>query len=62
MKLASEREFKTVFLGITKKDSKWSPSACLRALHFFVDIAHWVLDHLLWNHVYYVLEGFFSVH
>ena len=27
---------------------------------FFVDIAHWVLDHLLWNHVYHVLEGFFQ--
>ena len=27
---------------------------------FFVDIAHWVLDHLLWNHVYHVLEGLFQ--
>jgi len=23
---------------------------------FFVDIAHWVLDHLLWNHVYHILK------
>ena len=28
---------------------------------FFVDIAHWVLDHLLWNHVYHVFEGFFQL-
>ena len=27
---------------------------------FFVDIAHYVLDHLLWNHVYNVLEPFFQ--
>ena len=32
----------------------------MRALHFFVDIAHRVLDHLLWNHAYHVLEGFFQ--
>ena len=27
---------------------------------FFVDIAHWVLDHLLWNHVYHVFESSFQ--
>ena len=58
MKLAPEREFKTVFLGIAKK----TQSGCLQLVcgHcIFVDIAHCVLDHLLWNHVYDVLEGFF---
>ena len=54
MKLAPEREFKTVFLGIAKKtESGRLQLVCGHCI--FVDIAHCVLDHLLWNHVYNVL-------
>ena len=59
MKLAPEREFKTVFIGIAKKiQSGHLQLVCGHCI--FVDIAHCVLDHLLWNHVYHVLEGFFQ--
>ena len=59
MKLALEKEFKTVFLGITKKTQVVAFSL-FAGIAFVVDIAQWVMDHLLWNHVYHVLEGFFQ--
>ena len=59
MKVAPEREFKTVFFVLQKRLKEVAFSLFAR-ITFFVDIAHRVLDPLHWNCVYHVLEGFFS--
>ena len=51
MKLAPEREFKTVFLGITKKKFKVVAFSLFAGFVFFVNIACCISDHLFWNHV-----------
>ncbi len=60
MKLAPEREFKTVFLGIKKKTQSTRLQLVCR-LCFFVNIAHCVSDHLLWNHVLNVFDRFLQL-
>ncbi len=59
MKLAPEREFKTVFLGITKKTQ--SGRLQLADFTFFVNIARRISDYLHWNHVLVSLTVFFQL-
>ena len=60
MKLAPEREFKTVFL-ILQKRLKVLAFSLFAGFAFFVNIAYRVSDHLLWNHVLDVCNSFLQL-
>ena len=60
MKLAPEKVFKTVFLGI-KKRLKVVAFSLFASFAFFVNIARCISDHLLWNHVLNVFNSFFQL-
>ena len=60
MKLAPEREFKTVF-KVLRKRLKVVAFSLFAGSTFFVNITHRVSDHLLWNHVLNVFNSFFQL-